>query len=280
VEIISRFIGVIFARFSPIRDPQFHAGQHDQHNNDNPNNQRNNSGSGIWRQLPKCQCQQCNSQWGHQCFWFNVLCNRRYQALQLRGGDAQRWCCRADRHYQNHYNKRYYQFLIGVLAVVLCLPARGQDGGTTAIANPVATSSGSVSNQAVQINQGSYSQQGYGNGHTCNSSTLVFTPFYLGNDVNNPTAPYLRNQNYGAQVSLSLPLDFEMVRLCKDLAKRKIEKERLDYELVRLKVCGEQFRLGVFYHPDSLFANICADIVGRLPDGRVITGNGKNLLMK
>jgi hypothetical protein len=123
----------------------------------------------------------------------------------------------------------------------------------------VATSTGSVSNQAVQINQGSYSQQSYGPGHTCNSSTVVFTPFYLGNDVH--PEPYVRNQNFGAQVSFSVPLDFEMVRLCKDLAKRKLEKERLDYALVRALKCAELFKTGFKIRDDSPFAPLCADVV-------------------
>jgi hypothetical protein len=123
----------------------------------------------------------------------------------------------------------------------------------------VATSTGSVSNQAVQINQGSYSQQSYGPGHQCNSSTLVFTPFYLGNDVH--PEPYVRNQNFGAQVSFSVPLDFEMVRLCKDLAKRKLEKERLDYALVRALKCAELFKTGFKIRDDSPFAPLCADVV-------------------
>ena len=123
----------------------------------------------------------------------------------------------------------------------------------------MATSTGSVSNQAVQINQGSYSQQSYGPGHQCNSSTLVFTPFYLGNDVH--PEPYVRNQNFGAQVSFSVPLDFEMVRLCKDLAKRKLEKERLDYALVRALKCAELFKAGFKIRDDSPFAPLCADVV-------------------
>lgn len=261
MEIISRFIAAIFSRPGSICDTEFHSGQHDQHNDNNSDNQRNSSGPGVWRQLQKRQRCQRDSKRRHQCFWYHVLGDRRYQTLQPGGGDQ---VCRrggADRHYAHHHNKRYHQFLIGVLTIILCLPAKAQEGGTTAIANPVATSTGSVSNQAVQINQGSYSQQGYGNGHTCNSSTLVFTPFYLGNDVNNPEAPYLRNQNYGAQVSLSLPLDFEMVRLCKDLARRKIEKERLDYELVRILKCVEIKKAGYMIHPSSPYASVCADVV-------------------
>jgi hypothetical protein len=139
------------------------------------------------------------------------------------------------------------------------LPAAAQDGGTTAIANPVATSTGSVSNQAVQINQGSYSQQSYSTGHTCNSSTLVFTPFYLGNDVN--PEPYVRNQNFGAQVSFSVPLNREMVRLCKELAKRKLEKERLDLALIRVLKCAELLKMGFKIRDDSPYAPLCADVV-------------------
>jgi len=123
----------------------------------------------------------------------------------------------------------------------------------------VATSTGSVSNQAVQINQGSYSQQSYGGGHVCNSSTLVFTPFYLGNDSHPKT--YVRNQNFGAQVSLSIPLDAEMVSLCKTLAKRKLEKERLDYALVRVLKCAELLKAGFKIREDSPYAPVCADVV-------------------
>lgn len=142
------------------------------------------------------------------------------------------------------------------------MPVKAQENsGTTAIANPVATSTGSVSNQAVQINQGSYSQQAYGSGHACNSPTLVFTPFYLGNDVYQLEGPYVRNANFGAQVSLSVPLDYEMVSLCKQLAKRKLEKERLDYEMVRLKNCAEVIKGGFTFAPGSPFATICADVV-------------------
>ena len=261
MEIISRFIAVVFSRPGSIRDTQFHAGQHDQHLDNDADHQRNGSGPGVWRQLQKRQRQQRDTKRRYQRFGHHVLGHRYDQTLQPGSGDQGCRRCGADRHYAYHHDKRYYQFLIGLLAIILCIPVRAQDGGTTAIANPVATSTGSVSNQAVQINQGSYSQQGYGNGHTCNSSTLVVTPFYLGNDVNNPEAPYLRNQNYGAQVSLSLPLDFEMVRLCKELARRKIEKERLDYELVRILKCVEIKKAGYMIHPSSPYAGVCADVV-------------------
>ena len=73
--------------------------------------------------------------------------------------------------------------------------------------------------------------------------------------------PYVRNQNFGAQVSFSVPLDFEMVRLCKELAKRKLEKERLDYALVRALKCAELLKMGFKIRDDSPFAPVCADVV-------------------
>ena len=38
-------------------------------------------------------------------------------------------------------------------------------------------------------------------------------------------------------------------------------KARLDFELVRLLRCGEAVRAGVYFHPDSPYAAICADVV-------------------
>ena len=91
----------------------------------------------------------------------------------------------------------------------------------------------------------------------------MFTPFYLANDVNNHAADasYIRNQNFGAQISFSVPLDFQMVSLCKELARRKIEKERLDYELVRILKCVEIKKAGYMIHPSSPYAGVCADVI-------------------
>ena len=251
----------IFTRLCPKRYAKLYAGVDDIYDHNYANNQRNSSSQGLWWGLPWRQRRQHNSQRRHQRSSNNLFRRRYNQSVLVRSHNPYRWFSGTNRYYKNRHHKQHYKLLIGLLAVVCLAPAKAQDGGTTAIANPVATSSGSVSNQAVQINQGSYSQQGYGGGHTCNSSTLVLTPFYLGNDVNNKEAAYIRNQNFGAQVSLSIPLDFEMVRLCKDLAKRKIEKERLDYELVRILKCVEIKKAGYTIHPSSPYAGVCGDVI-------------------
>ena len=87
----------------------------------------------------------------------------------------------------------------------------------------------------------------------------MFTPFYLGNDVQ--PDPYVRNQNFGAQLSFSVPLDGEMVELCKGLARKKIEKERLDYALIRALKCAELIEKGFMFKPSSPYAIVCDDVV-------------------
>ena len=50
-------------------------------------------------------------------------------------------------------------------------------GGVSATANPIANSSGSVSNLAVQNLAGPYLTNTYGGGVSCQGSTLTITPF-------------------------------------------------------------------------------------------------------
>lgn len=171
--------------------------------------------------------------------------------------------CRSyrNRGYQQSNRTNLYQKLaIGILPIIFFLPSNlkvnAQDA--TATANPIATSSGSVSNQAVQINQGGYSQQGFSSGHYCNSSTLTFTPFYLGNDVH---PSYVRNQNFGLQMTFSFPLDGGMVELCKSLARKRLQKERLDYSLIRALKCAELLEKGFMFRPESPYSIVCADVV-------------------
>ena len=49
-------------------------------------------------------------------------------------------------------------------------------GGVSATANPIANSSGSVTNQAIQVLQGPYITNTYGGGVQCQGSTFNLTP--------------------------------------------------------------------------------------------------------
>ena len=72
---------------------------------------------------------------------------------------------------------------------------------------------------------------------------------------------YVRTNNFGMQVSLSVPLDGSMVELCKQIARRQEQKLRLDYELVRALKCAELQKKGFTFRPGSNYEILCNDIV-------------------
>ena len=80
----------------------------------------------------------------------------------------------------NHHTKRnrYHKYLYPVIALVMATPVNAETvGGVSATANPIANSSGSVTNQAIQVLQGPYIQNGYGDGIVCQGPTMNFTPY-------------------------------------------------------------------------------------------------------
>ncbi len=111
----------------------------------------------------------------------------------------------------------------------------------------------------MQINQGSLSTQSYGVGHFCNGPVVSITPYLLRTESR--ATSYSENKNYGGQVSISFPLDGSAVELCKALARRQLEKQRLDYELVRIKECINIMKSGFTIHPESKFYFICSDVI-------------------
>jgi len=215
-----------------------------------------------------------------------------------------------DDYTKNHNHKlshRYYKYF---LAVVLGLgnitPALANTdvGGVSATANPIANSSGSVTNQAIQVLQGPYITNTYGGGIQCQGSTLNITPFATGalsqthpyeamfdnpvydmRDLDDDGAPdnpgsilyhvptrtgQKNNSNIslGVSATWSIPLDKIAQKQCKkavatqiELQAQHIANKRLDFEIARLKNCGELIKSGIFFHPKSEYAKICADVV-------------------
>ena len=85
------------------------------------------------------------------------------------------------------------------------------------------------------------------------------------------------NFNLGLSATLSLPLDKQLQKLCKLAASTQIEQQqqltankRLDFEIARLKNCGELMQKGIMFHPKSPYASICADVVVSTPPGTII----------
>jgi hypothetical protein len=228
-------------------------------------------------------------------------------------------------------------------------------GGVSATANPIANSSGSVTNQAIQVLQGPYITNTYGNGISCQGPTANFTPYitharndkdpfethYMEPQYDNrdfegrmvevtknvknwPWESHYDNRTYvnadgdtvrayedgqdmtitvmemqgdgvpdnpgeqlwqkpvrtgmarnystsvGLSATLSLPLDGGLQERCKQAADTQIAlqgqmlaNKRLDFELARLKNCGELLQKGIQFHPRSPYAKVCADVVVR-----------------
>ena len=169
------------------------------------------------------------------------------------------WFSRNRRHQPNNRTHNYYKYLVGILAVIVCQPAFAEDTVGVA-ANPQASISGAVANQAVQINQGQLSTQSFDRGHYCNGAVLSFTPYVMQTESHYVEAVPL-TRNFGGQISISVPLDGGAVETCKSLARIKLQKQQLDYELVRVKECINILRTGFTIHPSSPFYPICADVV-------------------
>ena len=82
------------------------------------------------------------------------------------------------------------------------------------------------------------------------------------------------NLSAGVSATWSKPLDKELQAQCKEAAATQIAwmeqqtaNKRLDFELARLKNCGELMKAGVMFHPKSPYYAVCADVVLVNPPG-------------
>ena len=185
-------------------------------------------------------------------------------------------------------------------------------GGVSATANPIANSSGSVTNQAIQVLQGPYITNTYGGGIQCQGPTMNITPYVTGtgafkrpfetmynepvynnadnNDDGIPDNPgeilyyiptrtgqqEIYNLSVGVSATWSRPLDKTLQDQCKEAAaanialmNQTVANKRLDFEIARLKNCGELKQKGIMFHPKSPYYGVCADVMIVNPVGVV-----------
>ncbi len=266
----------------------------------------------------------------------------------------------SDRHRKrDRHNFNVYTIGTLVLSIISPTAALAENvGGGSATANPIANSSGSVTNQAIQVLQGPYITNTYGGGVQCQGATVNFTPylqfadsrkdpwrdFYMepqynttdftgrtsqqtvtvknypweswydtrtkadgtrwfpdGEDMDivvdvdgpngipdNPgqvlwekpvRTNMVANQsfNLGLSATLSIPLNRGLQKKCSeaaqaqnDMQKQLLANKRLDFELARLKNCGELKKTGIFFHPKSPYHSVCADVVVTNPGGQLL----------
>ena len=105
--------------------------------------------------------------------------------LQFHGDVSRTRSSKSHDHRKNnrsYFGNRYHKYLYPVIAALFAAPVNAETvGGVSATANPVANSSGSVTNQAIQVLQGPYIQNGYGDGIVCQGPTANITPYVTRN---------------------------------------------------------------------------------------------------
>jgi hypothetical protein len=170
---------------------------------------------------------------------------------------------------RNKSNHRYYLYF---LAIVLAAPANAETiGGVSATAAPTATSSGSVTNQAVMIAPSQHLTNSYGNGIQCQGPILTVTPYVnrskswqlpyessFGSDVydltdtngdgvlDNPGAILYtmptrtaqkdsHNWSGGLSMQVTIPLDGGLQARCKAMADANIKLHQQNVQTRRLE---------------------------------------------
>ena len=180
--------------------------------------------------------------------------------------------------------------------LLLSAPAQAQVSSTAA---PVANSSGSVTNQNVNVAPSSSFSSTYGGGISCQSGTLHIAPFLMSTtsfatpyepyytepvyDADNPGNILYEQQirtgqknnfsiNGGITATFSIPLDRHHVRTCRAAAEKqvalldaKIAHERMVYEIKRIKNCSDLLKDGIVVR--GVYAQICADVSLTNPPG-------------
>ena len=210
----------------------------------------------------------------------------------------------------NHKRKRhrnYYSLL--AIASLFGQPVLANNSSTAA---PVAQSSSSVSNQAVQVLQGNLIESQFGGGIVCQNSMLTISPFVTttynqkrpqdlryttpvynmamdenGNLTNAGEILYHQENysankdslgiNFGIAATFSIPLGSAYQDAClrsattqEKIQNQILNNKKLDYELARLKNCGELKIAGIQYAKSSIYHKICDDVIVTEKMGQVI----------
>ena len=177
-------------------------------------------------------------------------------------------------NYRNRINHYINLCLYAVISTGTAFAQSAPAPSNTNIAGPSASATGNVTNQAVQVLQGPYALNTYGGGVSCQGATFSFSPFAMSgnNSSEDPESFASSSGNWGLSAGFNIPLDRNLMDLCRKRAQTEIarqqaetDKARLDFELVRLLKCGEAYKNGVMFHPDSPYFKVCADVVVKYP---------------
>ena len=211
------------------------------------------------------------------------------------------WSVQYDNNQSNNSLRKCYRNNLSLLAIILF-------SGSSALANtsqtaaPVANTSASLTNMAIQTLQGNLIQNQYGGGVVCQGPMLTFSPFvtdshsfskpreyWYENPVYDDNGNVIYNQmtrtgqkdnfslNLGASLTFSMPLDRRFQERCLKNAKLQgehqqqlIDNKKLDWHIARLRECGKLKLQGIEFATDSPYFNLCEDVVVKPKMGQVL----------
>ena len=224
-------------------------------------------------------------------FWPAVLSRRNNDHTRDRHYNHDK----SDHKYHNHNHSRNHVW--AVILVILC-PARVL--ANTTVSSPNSTAQGTVNNNATMIAPQSTPQFRMSQGIVCSSPSLTITPYITDAHTYNlprqtvtrqniydedtgdikyiQETPRFEKDNYNVNVGISAQITIPLGRgpdLCHQAAEVNIKNQELLYEktkletaMFRLKLCGEQAKLGVTFV--GKYATICEGIAVTVPPGQVI----------
>ncbi len=237
------------------------------------------------RSKPKTQRHDCKSRSG-------VSIRRKLHWTRDVEPDQNRSCHRTRIGHRNGFS---------VLAIILF-------SGSSALANtsqtaaPVANTSASLTNMAIQTLQGNLIQNQYGGGVVCQGPMLTFSPFitdshsfskpreyWYDSPVYSDEGDILYHQrtrtgqkdnfslNVGASLTFSMPLDKRFQERCLKNAKLQgehqqqlIDNKKLDWHIARLRECGKLKLQGIEFSVSSPYYNLCEDVLVKPKMGQVL----------
>jgi len=194
------------------------------------------------------------------------------------GVTTRKWNRHNNPHKSNYNNNYNHRNNLCLWAIILFFSPVKVLANTT-VASPSSNAQGVVNNNATMITPSSLPQNRYSQGIVCTSPSLTITPYLTDAwSFNRPIETIVKqniydedtgevkyvqetprfekdnyNLNYGISMQFNIPLG-NGGELCKKAAKVNIEaqellisKTKMEMELYRLSICGEQGRLGIVF---------------------------------
>ena len=227
--------------------------------------------------------------------------HERRSSFPIRRNLSWAFAPKRDNHSANNKYRVRYRNYLGLLAVAL-LYGGSAAAQTSSTAAPVANSSGSVTNMGIQNLPGNSVTNHYGGNIICQGPMLTFSPFLTDSHTYSLPREYWYDApsynddgslshhvatrtgqkdnhalNMGFSVNFSIPLDNSLQKRCKSAVDKQLSLQqelvnfkRLDFEITRLKNCGELKLAGIEFSPTSSYHKICSDILVKPKMGQVL----------